>query len=231
MEIEQVKRFEYKFYITKFDYLVLRERINQVMTVDKYAKDERQYLIRSLYFDNLNNTFYTDKLDGFQYRKKIRLRMYNNDPNFIKLEIKQKEGSVIKKSSIKINQAVAEQIITDSSKMTSLLQDFTTPDEVLYAVGQEFYKPVVIVEYDREAYCLDFNNVRVTFDKNVRKQEHNFDFFNPNLYLEKPDEIEPIVLEVKFNNFLPREINNLLTFNNTQRLAISKYCLSRNLIY
>ncbi|MBU0660606.1 polyphosphate polymerase domain-containing protein [Patescibacteria group bacterium] len=226
-----IKRFEYKYFISKQDYVVLKDRISAIMTMDKYASIDGDYSVRSVYFDTLNNTAYYDKLDGVSKREKIRIRIYNGKSDVVKLEVKKKEGAIVRKISSTITVSLAQKIIDVGVVSLNNNEKKMIAPEIMYILERNIHKPVVIVEYMREAFLFDINNVRITFDKEVRKKEYCRDFFEKNLQLEHITDIPFIILEVKFNTYLPTYISRLLTFNNNHRLAISKYCASREFIY
>lgn len=84
-------RHEYKYQISYADYYTLRSRLRTVMRQDAHAGTEGTYRIRSLYFDNLFDKALREKLDGVDNREKFRIRYYNNDVSFIRLEKKIKQ--------------------------------------------------------------------------------------------------------------------------------------------
>jgi hypothetical protein len=227
MNTQTVNRFEYKYYLTLFDYIVLKNKLRAVMQADSHSNQDGRYIITSLYFDTHDNEAYIEKIEGYHSRKKIRIRFYNHSDNVIKLEMKQKEGDVVKKMSAHISKSDALELSSGNIDQAFIER---LPNELKYHLNQNALSPKVIVEYDREAFTLDVNETRITFDMNVRKQEHLFDLFNSNLPLNGAD-TESIIMEVKFNNCLPTSLRHILQFDTSNRLAISKYCLSRSLIY
>ncbi|PIT86725.1 MAG: hypothetical protein COU33_01540 [Candidatus Magasanikbacteria bacterium CG10_big_fil_rev_8_21_14_0_10_43_6] len=225
-----VNRFEYKYFLSQADYMVLKARIGEVLQRDPYAGEDGTYRVRSLYFDTLANTAYYDKIDGVSKRAKVRMRMYNGDLGTIKLEIKEKHGDVVRKISSQIDEHVAQHLIQKGIDAHEF--DVAAIDsEMRQYLDRDIYKPVVMIEYIREAFWGQINDVRITFDSHVKKKEYTKDFLHANAVLERAEELPFVILEVKFNTSLPPYISRLLTFNNHHRLAISKYCLSRELIY
>lgn len=75
-------RHEYKHIINYGDYLALKSRLSIFMQTDKHGIDG-QYKIRSIYFDDMNDSCYQDKINGVNKRSKYRLRYYNNDLSYI----------------------------------------------------------------------------------------------------------------------------------------------------
>lgn len=87
--------------------------------------------------------------------------------------------------------------------------------------------PKSIVEYDRSTYIFNAGNVRITFDRNIRGSRKINDFWQ-----EKIDEIPLLekdvhVLEVKYDEFLPQFIYNILDLDTLRRTSFSKYGYSR----
>ena len=60
------------------------------MQYDKHVKDG-MYRIRSLYFDNMYDSYLEDNEAGNDFREKYRIRTYNNEKQKNHLEIKSKE--------------------------------------------------------------------------------------------------------------------------------------------
>ena len=90
-------------------------------------------------------------------------------------------------------------------------------------------RPVVIVDYVREAYLHPAEEVRITFDKQLRTGLWSRDLFNPDLPTIPPFDNGEIILEVKYNQFLPPYIRDLLNTYCAGALnsAISKYTWCR----
>ena len=88
-------------------------------------------------------------------------------------------------------------------------------------------RPVVIVDYVREAYIHPAEEVRITFDKQIRTGLYQTDMFNPNIPT-YPDFDDPVeVLEVKYDEFLPTYMQAILSGITAQRSAVSKYTWCR----
>jgi SPX domain protein involved in polyphosphate accumulation len=64
--------------------------LKAVAKPDGNAVEDGGYIIRSLYFDNYSDKAVVDKLSGQSRREKFRLRYYNGDTSFIRLERKSK---------------------------------------------------------------------------------------------------------------------------------------------
>lgn len=94
-------RHEYKHRINALDVMLLRQRLRPLLKYDENSKENGMYFIKSLYFDNYNDTALREKLDGVDNREKFRIRYYNNDTSFIRLEKKSKiKGLCAKEKAI-----------------------------------------------------------------------------------------------------------------------------------
>jgi hypothetical protein len=106
-----MNRYEYKFLISAAEAADIGARLAGAMSHDKnYA--EKDYFIRSLYFDDRSYSAYYDKVNGVEHREKFRIRFYNNDPSYITFERKLKHGIKVEKSQFNISEADARQIIS-----------------------------------------------------------------------------------------------------------------------
>ncbi len=219
-------RHELKYFINPAELEALRARLRPVLTLDKHCVGGRPYVIRSLYFDDIDDSAYYDKVAGVMARDKYRIRIYRHSDKEIFLERKRKLGDLIQKSSVQITRRLCDQIIFGDPRglQTSknpLLQD------VYVQMRTRLLRPAVIVDYAREAYLHPAENVRITFDLNLRSGLHSVDLFNPNIPTVCPHDGNVEILEVKFDNYLPAYIQALLGGIQADRSAVSKYVLCR----
>ena len=100
--MEQIRyRHEYKYPLTKGQVLIEDAKIRALMSRDAHAAKKGFYNIRSLYFDDYENTCYMDNENGVDNREKYRIRIYDHNPERISLEAKQKiRGMTCKKSCL-----------------------------------------------------------------------------------------------------------------------------------
>ena len=75
-------RHELKFIINEGTYLMLRARLAPLMTVDSHGLNG-EYRVTSLYFDDVYNSAYWQKVNGIETRRKFRIRAYDLDPSLI----------------------------------------------------------------------------------------------------------------------------------------------------
>lgn len=206
--------------------MVLRSKIKHLMSLDKHANRNGKYHIRSCYFDNFEQKSMIQKKEGYLNRDKYRVRIYEKSATIVHLERKSKRNNLTFKTKCNLSPCEFEKMrVGDIEWMATdertLLQD-------LYQEMKYYQlKPVTVVDYEREAYVYRYGNVRITFDSKVKSSLKNTDLFNKKLPM--VDILEPyeMILEVKFDEYLPDIIKILLKGINTKQEAYSKYQLSR----
>jgi len=217
-------RHEVKHEISRFDMLILRQRLRMVMKPDNHAVNGR-YEIRSLYFDNLADKALREKLDGVNIREKYRIRLYNNDPSIIRLERKFKHGGLGYKESAILTPEQANAIAKGDVEWMSY-----STDEVILGfytrIRHEGLSAKVIVDYTREPFVFAPGNVRVTLDYDIRTSMWGTDFLNPDC-VTIPVKDSPCILEMKWDNYLPDIIRDAVLLESRRSTAFSKYAISR----
>ena len=182
--------------------------------------------IRSLYFDNDDDKALREKIYGLPNREKYRIRIYNAGSDFIRLEKKSKVNGMCNKQSATITKEQAERIISGDVEWmkdtdNALLVEFYGK------TGYQRLRPKTIVDYWREAYIYPFGNVRITFDSDVRTGLYATGLFDRELTTFSTGEPGVLLLEVKYNEFLPDIIRDLIQTNTRRTTAFSKYAISR----
>lgn len=216
-------RHEWKYLIDTAQKELICRRLSPFLSLDKHAKDGA-YMIRSLYFDDYFNTAYEEKDAGVLQRKKYRIRIYNCSDASIKLERKKKFGSYIYKEAATLTKDEVYKILDGDYGF--LLQS-TKP------LCREFYvecmsnmmRPRTVVDYDREPWISDAGTVRITFDSDVRAAVGSFDIFDDTLPALPVLEPGKCVMEVKYTEFLPRFVRDVLPDRASEFTAVSKYVL------
>jgi hypothetical protein len=217
-------RHELKYYINYFEYHSLRVRLNRVLQVDRHAKSNRDYHIRSLYFEDSESTAISEKQAGILERKKWRIRIYNLDDKVIKLEKKSRIGQFINKQSSNLTIENYYEIRNKKYEFLLASKDPLFIEFYSDLINQQF-KPKVIVDYRREAYVSKLSNIRITFDKNLRTGLNSTNLFNKKQPTMNAIDENLMILEVKYDNFLPSYVKNILQLPSSQRSAISKYVI------
>ncbi len=222
----EVLRQEHKFLISIDECYRYRMLFRQLFKEDKYAKGKDCYEVRSLYFDSIDDNDFTEKLDGVYLRKKIRLRTYGSNSNFALLEMKQKQGDLQKKRSLKMSKEDAIQLIKGNY---AVLLNYSDPfSKECYAImTMHCYRPISVVSYHRKAFYADGNKTRITLDYNIVANECNFDIFSPTLSQYSVLNPHLALLEVKYNGFLQSYLKDVINTCMKSQSSMSKYCLAR----
>ena len=229
MAIAVPLRHELKYFINPGEYEVLSRALRSVMWKDKNGDPvNNEYFIRSLYFDTVYNSALLDKLSGVKDRDKYRMRTYNFNDKFIRMECKTKVGSLISKRSVVIPRMLAEQLIAGDPTGLEFTRNGLMHD-VYREMTLNLLKPAVIVDYTREAYIHPAEEVRITFDKHLHTGLNSKDIFNPHTPTLPAFDHDEMILEIKFNRVLPPYIRDLVCahVHSAQNSAISKYVWCR----
>lgn len=229
-------RLEYKYLIPKDKLNELRESLFPFVNMDEYAQNrpEKEYTVRSIYFDTMNFDDYRDKLAGLKIRNKIRIRGYNRLENesIVFLEVKRKYENHISKNRSPLMYYNLDQIIQSADfdklliKKKSYIDTQGEAAKFFYLLKIKNRSPIVLVVYDREAFFSKHDStLRITFDKNLRS------LALPNMSdLYKDSELQRVmfgyfILEIKFYNGFPKWLQNVLSQFGHERRALSKYTI------
>ena len=217
-------RHEWKHEITAYDRYILRLRLGAVCRPDAHAVDGK-YTIRSLYFDDGSDTALREKLDGVNIREKFRIRCYNGDTSLIHLEKKSKFNALGTKSSAPLAREEVRAIL--NGDLTWMMgSDRPLVCELYTKMVTQGLRPRTIVDYTREPFVYEPGNVRVTMDYNIRTGLTGTDFLDRDcITVPVPD--DPIILEVKWDGFLPTIIRDIVQLTGRHTGAYSKYAACR----
>lgn len=219
-------RHELKYYINYGEYTHLSRTLDLMLSRDPSGDEFNEYAVRSLYFDTVFNDFLHEKISGVGARKKYRIRIYNFKDTQIKLECKAKYGDLISKQSLTIPRDLADQLISGD---TTGLERTGAPllHDMYREMKTRLLRPVVIVDYVREAYTHPAEEVRITFDKKLHTGLLQTDMFDPYLPTVPAFDENLMVMEVKFNRVLPDYLQRILSTVSGDHCAISKYVICR----
>ena len=217
-------RHELKHYINYADVLQLRARLPFVASPDKNATEGNGYRVKSLYFDNYNDKALKEKIYGINNREKFRLRLYDNNISFIRLEKKSKINGICFKESTIITEEECRLLL--SGDLTILKGNGKPLCLELYSkMNYQQLRPKNIVDYRREAFIYPMGNVRLTLDYDIRTS------YNINNFLKAEPIPIPIsgvyILEVKYDSFLPEIIRGIVSLSSRKSTAFSKYAATR----
>lgn len=217
-------RHEWKHEIGYADVISLRQRLTAVAKQDSHTVNGK-YLIRSLYFDNASDKALRDKIDGVNIREKFRIRFYNNDTDFIRLEKKKRINGLCLKESAELTKRQAQE--TAYGNPDWMIKSGVPLIEEFYSkIRNEGLCPKTVVDYTREPFVFPAGNVRITLDYDIRLGAVCTDFLNPDC-VTIPAGDSPIILEVKWDEFLPDIIRDAVQIKNCRSGAFSKYAACR----
>ena len=227
---EKKWRNELKYVCAKEELIQIEYSIKNLCRLDSHADENGMYRVRSLYFDDYQNTCLWENENGITPRKKYRIRIYNENADCIFMECKHKERDMTKKVFCRINKEECENLIQGR---------FWVPGDSQEAVLKYFcaemalkaFRPKVIVQYERTAYIYPVGNVRITFDRNISMSASSKDFFAQCLPVRPVMPTDYHILEVKYNGMIPDFIYNTLQVSDLRQTNFSKYYISRRMQY
>ena len=226
-------RVEDKYFIYEDQIAYLTNRLKEIMDYDEHSSGGG-YLIRSVYFDDADDSALLENEAGVDEREKFRIRTYERDDTFIRLEEKSKKSGLTHKESAVIGKDTVDCLLKDCSAARAainsecLLKENGFLFKKLYAkMNTSLLHPVTIVEYERQAFVEKVGNVRITFDKNIGASEYVDRFFENDVYARPVLPQGAHILEVKYDEFLPEYIQQILEIGSLQRTAFSKYTMAR----
>ncbi|HII4499500.1 TPA: polyphosphate polymerase domain-containing protein [Clostridium perfringens] len=224
-----VSRKEVKFLVSSTDRVYLLNSLSQILVPDKYG-DYNGYKTRSIYFDSIDNEDFREKQIKTEKRKRIRVRIYNEEDKFAKFEIKRKHFERELKESITITKEDAIRLINREYSVLLNYKDNPLYEYAFNLMKSKLYRPVSMVEYDRRAFTHEFFNTRVTLDNNLRFTNLNYDLFNKNINFKKGLPGDKSILEVKYDRFLFQQLQEVLSKCNFVGKPPSKFGTSRQLL-
>ncbi len=219
-------RHEFKYQIGLSQYYSLRQKLKVLMHPDSHANARGEYLITSLYFDNCYDKALQKKMHGNSQREKFRIRYYEKDLSLMHLEKKQKNDGLCLKSSAPISADQCRRIL-DGDWQWLLDSDQSLLQELGFKMSTQLLRPRTVVSYTREPYVYGPGNVRVTFDKNITSSLAPIYFLDPTALALSAGTPGTMILEVKYDEFLPEMIRNAIEYDCTRLQSFSKYAECR----
>lgn len=234
--MEIIERYEYKFLVE--DHLVpaIRSFAQSTSRLDGHARADGAYAIRSLYFDTAAFDLYAANQHEVGRRFKVRARTYPDSPGSpVFLELKRRFGDVISKTRAGVPCDLWKQAIECDEATLALLPERARSAVSAFAcrVHLSHLEPVVLVEYEREAYVSDIDSyARLTFDRNIRVQaKSELDLeADPNRWCSIDHSAQTkttrsvAVLELKFERRPPAWMHAMVRRLELVRYSFSKYC-------
>lgn len=221
-------RVEDKYVCEESELLLLQKKLGNVLRTDNHQKSDAGYSVTSVYFDDFFDSHLKDSIEGVSHRQKYRIRIYDHSLDVIKLEIKYKRYNRTVKKSCRISEEQMRMLLFGNCIEAEDMSENNPIVLFNLAIRNRGLRPKVIVEYDRKAYVFPSGNVRITVDKDLRAGNRVENFGKSGIVLNQIKEMQN-VLEVKYDEFLPGFIAQLLENGNMCQSSYSKYRLGRKM--
>lgn len=219
-------RHELKYVISPVQYFLLKGRLTPFLQADKHAGPDGNYFIRSIYFDSDDYRAMQEKIIGADNRRKYRLRFYNGNSRDCNLECKIKKGPRIEKTFSRLTPEEVRALMEGNISFANEVPEGPLGELALLEKNEHF-RPVIVVDYLREAYVYPASNVRITFDKEIAagKVEGCMERKRSLANVLPPGHM---VLEVKYDEYIPQHISSLIASIRPVQTAASKYVMCTN---
>lgn len=231
--IRRFNRFELKYLVSLEQAEIFKKALRNYLFSDEHGNGS--YKLSSLYFDSPDFRCYWEKIDGIRFRRKLRIRHYENGnlltlntPVFV--EIKQRIDRVTQKRRVLMPYSDALALCNRRElPMKVLAEDQAVVSEVYSYLWEYNLRPVSIVRYQRQAFIgAEYDlGLRVTFDTQLGYQVHQLRLQDvTTLPMLSPDRA---VMEIKVNERLPYWLADMIAAHNLKTVRVSKYCRSIDL--
>ena len=221
---ENFNRFEFKYLIHQNRIGEIVDALDGYMERDQHCQGGRGYLVRSVYWDSPERDFFWEKIEGFKYRRKLRFRWYDDAADAIYVEIKQRMDRTIQKRRVRWSVDRVRQVFENRHDSG---EDRWAPviAESLVLVDLYQLAPVMAVSYRRLAFHgVHQPRLRLTFDTNARYHRTLLgagERFEDGEYIVDP---EHAIMEIKFDDRVPRWLCRLAVAKELGLVRLSKYC-------
>lgn len=219
-------RHEFKYLIHSIQLEELRAKLSNIIQLDSNVGEKGYYEIRSLYFDDYNNTCYYENENGTDPREKYRIRLYNGNASDLKLELKRKQAGKTLKTACTIDPSLCRRLM-DREHIYMEEADCALMRKFCLWQDMQGLEPKIIVEYDRIPFVCEDGNVRITLDMNMRSSARIEDFMQQEILCRPIMPKGMHLLEVKYDEFLPDYIYKTIQMRSLKQTAFSKYYLCR----
>ncbi len=214
-------RHEEKYIIDYRQYVLLRARAESAMESDPHAKDG-SYLITSLYFDDRRNSAWDEKLDGVRVHTKYRVRTYDADRSFVRLERKVKRGIMTEKYSTRLEEGEIPLLSDANADLSRLTGNHAVMALEMRSKG---LLPAVTVRYRREAFVYSGTDTRLTFDTHVEALPPDAAYLFDDACCGIPAlPKNHVIMEVKYGEYLPTFVRKIASCECMQ-LSVSIFAL------
>ena len=224
MRLEDKYRHELKYICRESEMTVIERKLGIVMRPDEHADGNGEYLIRSVYFDDYHRSRFFENEDGVDPREKFRIRIYNCSDGRISLEKKIKSHGMTGKQSCQIDRETCMRMI-EGKPIWDRLGRHPLLDEWIVQRDTAQLRPVMLGEYVRKPLVYRLGNVRVTFDRHISASPRVAELFDRGISRVAVLPTDWHVLEVKYDDFLPDVIYQLIDSGHLRQTTFSKFYL------
>ena len=238
--IRRFNRFELKYLITQRQAEIFKDALRAYLSPDDHGNGDGRYSLTSIYYDSPDYRFYWEKMDGLKFRRKLRIRYYEQgniitDGTPIFVEVKQRLDRVTQKRRVLMPYRDVLLLCNNRQMPEHSGEDQPILDEIQSMLWSYDLHPVSMVHYTRYALVgSDYDiGLRVTFDSDLVFSTAHFDLREsaPTLPMLPPD---GLVMEIKVNERIPYWLTELVATHNLKLIRMSKYCrsieLSQNIL-
>ena len=240
--IRKFNRFELKYIVSISSAENFKRDLRAYLAPDEHGDSLGSYGVCSLYYDGPDFRFYWEKIDGIKFRRKLRIRRYENggpfdEPTPVFVEIKQRLNRVTQKRRFQLPCGDALRLC--SQRQAPEADNFdhqpsaaAVMEEVLALSWQYDLRPASLIRYSRQAFIggqYD-TGLRVTFDKDLTCRAAGEVI--PELFFNEETSGQPllppdlVIIEIKVNERIPYWLTELVAMHNLNLMRMSKYCRS-----
>lgn len=217
-------RNEWKHSMDRTDYITIRSRLAAIADQSMYAGLGGSYRVRSLAFVDLGEEKRVDLLSSIGRKETFRIRYYNENADYIRMEKKTRVGGKTNKQSAVLTEEECRSILDGDTNWMA------HSEEPLFI---EFYEKQrrgelaaqTVADYQREAFVYRPCNVRITMDSSLKTG------IPPELFLELGEnpgtgmqgEKEAVIMKVKYDCFMPEIIRSAIKVSEKRPTSFSRY--------
>ena len=221
---EEKYRHELKYYCDEPELKILERKLSVVMQRDGHADENGEYLIRSVYFDDYHRSRFYENEDGVDPREKFRIRIYNYSDKRISLEKKIKRRGMTAKQMCQIDREICRRML-EGAPMSDCIGIHPLLDEWIVMRDTVGLRPVMLGEYVRKPLVYRLGNVRVTFDRYITASQRVEGLFDREIPRVAVLPTGYHILEVKYDDFLPDIIYQMIDNGHFRQTTFSKFYL------
>lgn len=213
------ERVEAKYILDRKTCRNVLKDISQHIVADVYPHSD----ITSIYFDSDDFRLIRHSLDKPDYKEKLRLRCYGevNENSQVFMEIKKKyDGITYKRRQDMDYRQAMKYVVFDRMPVDSQIMK-----EIDYCRNgsDSQLNPKCLINYQRDSYaCLDDENLRITFDYDIRFTLDDLVLTNRN-YQGKLLDDDKVILEIKMLHNMPLWLSATLDRYQLYPASYSKY--------